>query len=767
MTSIKRRHFLQFAGSTLASLGLSQFDFLQQAHQFDRVLAQSTPRKLALLIGINNYPAEIGELQGCLNDVELQRQLLIHRYGFKREDILEISDNVTTKPTRANILQAFEQHLIRQARQGDVVVVHFSGHGSLVKDPNRLDTAECRRTRNCDLNGTMVPLDGTVMGQRGSELAVPDIMGRHLFLLMRAINTDYLTVVLDCCHSGAGTRGNANVRAARPRARSGQILISTEAELEAQAQLRSMLKLSAEDFQKLRQQGIARGVALGSARRDELAVDAQFDGFHAGGFTYLLTRYLWQQANQHSAETVYVNLQRSTDRLAAQQRNETSQVPVFEYLPNSNNQDKPLYFTPLTSPPAEAAITKVGQEIEFWLGGVSVQNLQGSGAGTVFTLLDETGQEIGEIEQTRRAGLYGYGKLVQGQPDAVKGDRLLREKIVGIPTNPKLKIGLDRSLGTDLNQATTELGNVSSVQPVEVNSAMDYLLGRMTQDYRQQLTARGATNLSAVGTMGLFTPDLSALLPNTFGPIDEPVITAINRLRPRFRALLADQILSQLLSSGRGSPLKVTASVTPINREGVTLPGARLNLASRGAVENNRRTAISLTPPQFREDTLLKVEVNNQEREDLYVGVLVISADGVMDVLYPSDFEASEEAAQLAPAGSLSIPGPRARYAFAVQGTSGFPELLVLASREPLRNTLRTLKIIAGSRGHTRGQPLGGLRGNEALDVINSLLGDLTNLTRSPQPNGTVRVTNFGDAVPYDKATMAVLAGVFEAIPKV
>jgi hypothetical protein len=241
MPPIKRRHFLQFAGSTLAVIGLSQLDFLRQADHYGRVLAQSTPRKLALLIGINAYDDTIRPLKGCLTDVELQRQLLLHRFGFQKTDILEVSDIAAIKPTRANILQTFNEHIIQQAKPGDVVVIHFSGHGSRVKDPNPLNTEACRRTEDCDLNGTMVPLDGLPVSQNGAEVVVPDIMGRHLFLLMESIKTDFVTVVLDSCHSGAGTRGNANVRAARARAEANEILVSTPEEREVQEKLRSDL----------------------------------------------------------------------------------------------------------------------------------------------------------------------------------------------------------------------------------------------------------------------------------------------------------------------------------------------------------------------------------------------------------------------------------------------------------------------------------------------------------------------------------------------
>ncbi len=91
MYRISRRQFFQFAGSTLATIGLSQLDIQRQGDRYGKVLAQSTPRKLALLVGINKYPPE-QDLRGCVNDVELQRHLLIHRFGFNPKDIYTLID---------------------------------------------------------------------------------------------------------------------------------------------------------------------------------------------------------------------------------------------------------------------------------------------------------------------------------------------------------------------------------------------------------------------------------------------------------------------------------------------------------------------------------------------------------------------------------------------------------------------------------------------------------------------------------------------------
>lgn len=94
-----RRHFLQTAGATLAALGWSQWDVMQRSDRYGRLLAQSTPRKLALLVGINAYPEDglFPPLNGCVNDVELQYQLLVHRYGFNPSDIVTLTDEQATR----------------------------------------------------------------------------------------------------------------------------------------------------------------------------------------------------------------------------------------------------------------------------------------------------------------------------------------------------------------------------------------------------------------------------------------------------------------------------------------------------------------------------------------------------------------------------------------------------------------------------------------------------------------------------------------------
>ncbi|KAE9584987.1 putative Caspase-like domain-containing protein [Lupinus albus] len=84
----------------------------------------------AVLIGCN-YPGTKAELKGCINDVWRMYNCLINRYNFSQEDITVLidTDPSYTQPTGKNIRLALSR-LIRFAKSGDVLFVHYSGHGT-------------------------------------------------------------------------------------------------------------------------------------------------------------------------------------------------------------------------------------------------------------------------------------------------------------------------------------------------------------------------------------------------------------------------------------------------------------------------------------------------------------------------------------------------------------------------------------------------------------------------------------------------------------
>ena len=85
--------------------------------------------KRAVLVGCN-YPGTKAELHGCINDVNRIHKSLIQRFGFAESDITILidTDRQHRQPTGANIKRSLH-NLVSEARPGDVLFFHYSGHG--------------------------------------------------------------------------------------------------------------------------------------------------------------------------------------------------------------------------------------------------------------------------------------------------------------------------------------------------------------------------------------------------------------------------------------------------------------------------------------------------------------------------------------------------------------------------------------------------------------------------------------------------------------
>lgn len=737
MSQINRRQFLQFASSTLATLGLSQLDIQTAGDSFAQVLAQSTPRKLALLIGINTYSDS--PLNGCVTDVNLQQQLLIHRFGFNPKDILILTD---AQATRQGILTAFEEHLIKQAKPGDVVVYHFSGHGSQVRDPN-CDVSDC-------LNSTFIPIDSSLSNASAAS-GVPDIMGHTLFLLMDALKTENVTVVLDSCHSGGGTRGNLRIRS-RNSPTPPQI---TNIEQAYQQKWLSALNLSPETFKQRRRTGVAKGVVLAATKRDQLAADAPFQDFFAGAFTYLMTQYLWQQTGNASFARVMPNVARSTTRLSF-----TKQEPLIEVKPGSDYTRSPIYFINETTPPAEAVITKVeGNQAVLWLGGLPPDSLAAFNAGAILSVVDSSNREQGRVELISRKGLVGQAKLL----DAAKSGAFLQERARGIPSNLSLKIGLDPSLGEQINQAKQALAAIPRIEALPLQQQeVQYILGRMTPAYRQQLQATAA--LPEVESLGLFSPSLE-LIPNSFGKKAESVTEAITRLRPKLQSLLAARIVKTTLNTN-SSRLNIVVSMRPegtgeIIASAFTIRGG----LGKNTTSNTATPAVPLNSQKLPLGTPVQVQIVNNETNPLYLSVLVIDPTGEISVIFPNQWAAASAVTLVAAGQTLLIPDPsKDRFRLVTQEPKGVAEMLILASRSPLRKALQTIRAIAAARDNNRSGPVtleASLQQNQPTEVIDNLLEDLNTGTRSAPATSA---SNSSQVQNLDTTQLAALSISFEVI---
>jgi len=142
--------------------------------------------KRAVLIGVNKYQIPGADLRGCVNDVVNMTGVLTQVYGFAKSDIVTLTDFAATKKA----MQAAIRALVTGARKGDVLYLHYSGHGANVPDKNG-DEADGRDEILCSTD-----LDW--------KSPLTDDWLRTTFNRLKAGVS--LTVVMDCCHSGTNTR---------------------------------------------------------------------------------------------------------------------------------------------------------------------------------------------------------------------------------------------------------------------------------------------------------------------------------------------------------------------------------------------------------------------------------------------------------------------------------------------------------------------------------------------------------------------------------
>lgn len=723
MALLNRRRLLQFTGSTLAAVTLNALDITRQSRRYAQVLAQPTSRKLALLVGINAYSDDaVGwrPLAGCVTDVQMQEELLVHRFGFHRRDIVTLTDQ---QATRSGILTAFNEHLIQQAKSGDVVVFHFSGHGSRVVDPTPCDNSLNRNS----LNSSLVPIDSPLPENyrtQGGE--VQDIMGRSLFLLMSALQTEYVTVVLDSCYSGGGKRGTLTIRS-RDGADTNPQIYPSPIELDYQEQWRSSLGLSLEDFAIRRCAAIAKGVVIASAKDRELAADVNFGEFHAGAFTYLMTQALWQDAHNASINHSFIAIAQSASRIALDYSGRL-QRPEFEINVPSPLRQSPIYFIPRATPASEAITTRIqDQQVEFWLGGVYPEQLA-SYDRAVFRAIDRQGQLLGKVQTTDRRGLQAQGKWIKGNPPSSNQAVFLQEDQRSVPENASLQLGLDSSLADDRSVVELQLAEISRVQVKPVSAGdVDYILGRMTAEYRALLSLPEAER-PAIDSIGLFLSG-QQILHDSFGQPGESISNAIDRLRPKFSVLLAARLLRLLVNSG-SSQLDVIASIIPLDNSTQAVAAPIEIRSQRGASTATTPPAVSISlsrdASRLPIDAYIQLAVKNNTSQNLFMGILLVEPDGGLVSLFPTNYDAPETAATVRRGATLRIPDPNRGDRFNLKLTPpiGKHEILVIASPLPIRQTLQMIGQLATSRGIQRGTPL---RGDETfLQLSETLMNDLT-----------------------------------------
>ena len=226
----------------------------------------------ALLVGINRYRDPGADLRGCVNDVREMRDALVGLYGFAGPDVSILADFEATK----SAVQRGLESLVAGGRAGDVLVVHFAGHGSSVPDASG-DEEDFRDEILCPTD-----LDW--------KDPLSDDWLRALFdTTADGVN---LTVVLDCCHSGTGTRASLPPDTTEPVERYLPCPLDIRP-IEPDRALRGALRRARRGLPGAARPDDVRDadlpeIVLTGCRDDQTAADAYIDGDFHGALTHAL-----------------------------------------------------------------------------------------------------------------------------------------------------------------------------------------------------------------------------------------------------------------------------------------------------------------------------------------------------------------------------------------------------------------------------------------------------------------------------------------------
>lgn len=224
--------------------------------------------RLALCIGINDYPGTGNDLAGCVNDAQDWGAEFTRR-GFTVSTLLD------RKATGKGMREAIAQ-IIGRGKSGDTLIIQYSGHGSFVPDE---DGDEADGTDEC-----LCPWDISSKGPITDD-ELSEILGR------RAPGVR-LVMISDSCHSGTVARfapitTPATMKGARAPARKVRFLPPA-----TYLSARQITRLGPRSMRPASPPGRHNGLLLAGCQDTEYSYDAWFEGRANGAFTFVALREL-------------------------------------------------------------------------------------------------------------------------------------------------------------------------------------------------------------------------------------------------------------------------------------------------------------------------------------------------------------------------------------------------------------------------------------------------------------------------------------------
>lgn len=421
----------------------------------------------ALLVGIDKYAGGVSHLSGCVNDVDAMTDYLRQRVDQDGDFRLDVRTLKNEQATRQAVIDAFRGHL-GQAGANDVALFCYSGHGSQEHAPSEFWRFEPDR-----LNETLVCHDSRDEG--GWDLA-----DKELARLIDEVSAakPHFVVVLDCCHSGSGTRNLAMQQTAVRR------LPTDSRQRPLDSYIFSLDETRGLTYPKEPGHSgwyAARHILMAACRENEEALETHAGGKPRGAFSYFLLETLQAARGPLTYRDLFAN----TNALIRSRVRDQS--PQLETVRDAALDAVFLEGAIRQVPPTFTASVRDGS---WYINGGAVHGIQpiNPDDATMLELFtfDATADELGNparaIAKARIVEVQpAHSRLEISSEEDLDGAKAYKALVVAVPV-PRVSVRLEGSDADGISLvraslATAERGQHPSLYVREA-------LGEETPDYR-------------------------------------------------------------------------------------------------------------------------------------------------------------------------------------------------------------------------------------------------------------------------------------------
>jgi uncharacterized caspase-like protein len=533
-------------------------------------------KKLALLVGINDYPY-VTKLKGAVNDVENMRHLLVERFGFPDDDehMLVLTNK---KATRDAILRGLTEHLIARATPDAIVVFHYSGHGSRIKDVSG-DEID-------NWDETIVAYDSGHQDPHPNR----DITDDELLELLNQLTekTPNVTFIFDSCHSGTVTRGSGLARQIEPDERPPEGPKSAPA----------AASRGVDEGKSGLRPANARHAVISGATSAESAYEMEVNGKHYGTLTWYLVEQL-RLAGQNATYRDIMDQVKKAVTAKYWAQHPQLEGPGEDQLVFGTRSLAPLPYVPVKSNP-DGTITLAAGQVQGVTKG-STYDVYPPGAKSFGT----EAKSIARVEITEVEPTFAKWKIIQGGPvpDAARAverehhwpDSVLRVHFMF--KDPKTKAPVQSATLQKIRKGLQKFKHIISVPTA---NGYDLLL-------REQQDAQ--TGKRYIITEGGDPTEISPRVPAEDPGAVAAVVEQITHWAKWFNVL------------------QINNQNSDLNLEFILKPHGPA--AARGDLVD-REVNLSLSKgEQFT------IQITNKSQKEIYIALLDLCSDGKVDLVFP------------------------------------------------------------------------------------------------------------------------------------